>query len=222
MPITVTPGSIVKSVLFIVVPILLLVGFVLTGYQHIPIQYTVGKCMKDYTSMVSYKSRTNEMKSADLNIESAEVLLCYGSPKAQNQNVYGGIVPYDQIWEFGANEPTRIYTDKDLKFGEVVVPKGRYSIYAIPGRWKWEVFISKSTSHWGNEITDEVRAQEIGSFEVRPQYNAEYVEELTIRSTYNEIIAEWGKTRITIPIENIDTGQEVKHTTILSKFWASL
>ncbi|GAB5409447.1 MAG: hypothetical protein BalsKO_18120 [Balneolaceae bacterium] len=222
MPLTITPSTIVKSVIFGLIPLVLLIGFFLTGYTYIPVEYSIGKCLKDYTNTTSYQNRTSELKSSSMHLDDAEILVCYGSPAAKSQNVYGDLIPYDSLWGFGAYEPTRLYTQQDIVLGEVVVPKGRYSIYAIPGRWKWEVFISTSTDHWGDKITDEVKKQEIGSFEVRPQYNHNYVKELTIYPSQKEIIAEWGKTRIVIPVENIDPKKDAKHTTILSKFRASL
>ncbi|MEQ9310111.1 MAG: DUF2911 domain-containing protein [Balneolaceae bacterium] len=222
MPLTIAPSIIVKSVIFGLIPMVILIGFFFTGYQYVPVEYTVGECLKDYRNISSYKDRSSELKSSTIQFDNAEILLCYGNQTTQEKNVYGNLIPFDSLWGFGTYEPTRIYTQKDIILGEVVVPKGRYSIYAIPGRWKWEVFISKSTTHWGNEITDEVRSQEIGSFEIRPQYIAGFVKELTFESNQTEIISEWGNTRIRIPIENIDSGEEVKHTSILSKFWASL
>ena len=208
--------------LFVLIPAVLGLGFFLTGYQYVPVEYTVGKCTKNFASKASYSDKKSKLKSIDINVEDADALLCYGTVAANQKNIYGDQIPYNQVWEFGANDPTRLYTNKDLMVGEVEVPKGRYSIYVIPGKWKWEVFISSSINHLGKNIDYKVREQEIGSFKVRPMYNPEFVEELTIRTNHNEIVAEWGKTRITIPVENIDTGKEVRHTTILSKFWASL
>jgi len=222
MSLIIKPSSVLKTIIFGFIPILIVLGFITTGYKYVPVEYTVGKCLKDYTNAASYKGRSSKLKTTDFKLEEVDILMCYGSPEALDHNIYGDQVPFDQLWEFGANEPTRIYTNKDIVLGELEVPKGRYSIYAIPGKWNWEVFISKSTDHWGNEITTEVRNQEIGSFKVRPQYNSEFVNELTIRPSQNEIIAEWGKTRIRIPIENIDSGEKTKHLTIISKFFSSL
>lgn len=221
MPIKIKPSTIVKTVLFGLIPIVMLIAYAITGYKYIPVEYSLGKCMKDFGNTLAYQERSSELKDAYLNVDDAHILICYGSPNTEYNEVYGKQVPYDELWQFGENEPTRLYTDKDLVIGEVVVPKGRYSLYAVPGKWKWEIFISESIDHWGNNINEKVRSREIGSFEVRPQYNPTFVEELTFRESDNQLIAEWGKTVIRIPLENIDD-QDVKHITILSRFWALL
>lgn len=222
MTILITPKKIILIFLFVLIPAILGVGFFLTGYQYVPVEYTVGKCTKNFASKASYSEQKSELRSVDINVDDADALLCYGTVAAVQKDIYGNQIPYDEIWEFGANDPTRLYSNKDLMIGDVEVLKGRYSIYVVPGRWKWEVFISESINHKGENIDHRVREQEVGSFKIRPQYNPEFIEELTISSNYNEIVAELGKTRINIPVKNIDTGEEIRHTTILSKFWASL
>ncbi len=222
MTLFIRPRTIIVLLLFGLIPALLGAGFFLTGYQYVPVEYTVGKCTKNLVSKASYSGSKGELRSIAINVDDADALLCYSTVAADQKNIYGNQILYDEIWEFGANDPTRLYTNKDLIVGDVEVPKGRYSMYVVPGKWKWEIFISESISHLGEDIDYRVREQEIGSFKVRARYNPEFVEEFTISTTHNEIIAEWGKTKIHIPIKNIDTGEEIKHTTILSKFWTSL
>lgn len=110
-----------------------------------------------------------------------------------------------------ANEPTRFYTTADVDMGGIVLPKGRYSLYAIPGRFDWEIFVSKSISHWGNDINADVRSQEIGSFKIKPKFLQQPVESLTIHteeSTVGEdeldLFIEWEQTRLVIPIKNLE------------------
>lgn len=222
MPLHIPSKYIIAFILFGIVPLLLLSGFYLTGYDYIPVDYTVGTCRKDYTKKKSYENRSAPLKSTSMELDGADILICYGGPSTEQRNVFGSQVSFDEVWELGANEPTRFYTNKDLVLGEVVVPKGRYSLYAIPGRWDWEIFISESISHWGNEIDEKVREKEIGSFEVKPEYNPGFVKELVFRTSENKLIIEWGKTRIVLPVENLESGKETRHTTILSKFNAAL
>lgn len=185
------------------------IGFVImiftTGYKYIPVQVTVGSCMMDYTSPLSYTDRSSPMKQHVLRVDGGDIVVCYGSPSVRGRTIFGDLVPYNQFWRMGANEPTRFYTDNDLVLGEVVVPKGRYSLYAIPRQNTWEIFISESITHWGNDISTKVREQEIGSFEVKREYNSNRVEEFTITSERDELVILWDKVRIRIPIENIES-----------------
>lgn len=196
----------IKKTLLGIIPISIIGFFVATGFHYVPVDLTLGKCMMDYTSPSTYTKRSSLLKSYKFEVDGDEVLVCYGSPSAKDRKVFGGIVPYDQLWRFGANEPTRFYTSVDLVLGEVVVPKGRYSLYAVPSKNSWEIFISTSTYHWGNSITESVLEDEIGSFEIEPEYNALFVESFSIRSSDDELIVEWENMRLRIPIVNIGEG----------------
>lgn len=196
----------IKVTLLGLIPISVVGFFIATGFHYVPVEITLGKCMMDYTSPSTYMERPSPLKSYKFDVEGDEVLMCYGSPSANDREVFGGIVQYDQLWRFGANEPTRLYTSTDLVVGEVVVPKGRYSLYAVPGANEWEIFISNSTFHWGNVITEGVRAEEIGSFEIEPEFNSTFVESFSIRSVEGELIVEWENTRLRIPVVNVGEG----------------
>ena len=198
----------IKLFFLLMIPLGIVAGFGITGYHYVPVEYTLGKCTKDYSNVNSYVERPSPMRSLEFTVDRGEVLMCYGSPSANGREIFGELVPYDQLWRFGANEATRLYTNADLVIGEVVVPKGRYSLYVIPHRNNWEVFISTSTWHWGNDISEKVRSQEIGSFEVPARYNTNFVEELRFstdnRNNRTTLIVEWEKTRVSIPIVSFE------------------
>ena len=204
MPMRLNAPKTIKITLFGVLPFAVVIFFVATGFHYIPVNATIGVCMMDYTSPSTYQERPSPLMSLPFEMEGHKVLVCYGSPSARDRKVFGNLVPYDRLWRFGANEPTRLYTTADLVVGEVVVPKGRYSLYTIPGKDKWEVFISKSTLHWGNMITKSVRGQEIGSFEVRTEQNLTFAESFMIDFSDDELVITWEKTKVRIPIVNLE------------------
>jgi hypothetical protein len=76
--------------------------------------------------------------------------------------VFGGIVAYERPWRTGANEPTRIYTNTDLVVAGILVPAGRYALYTVPGPEEWEIRLTRSILHWGNDLSASVEAREIG------------------------------------------------------------
>lgn len=165
----------------------------------------------DYTAMPTYDERLSPLESHGFKIKGWEMLMCYGQPSLRSRKMIGERVPYNELWRLGANEPTRFYTTADVDMGGIVLPKGRYSLYAIPGRFDWEIFVSKSISHWGNDINADVRSQEIGSFKIKPKFLQQPVESLTIHteeSTVGEdeldLFIEWEQTRLVIPIKNLE------------------
>src|SRR3977135_3768864 len=56
----------------------------------------------------------------------------YGRPQKNERGIFGDLVPYDMIWRAGANEATEIEFYRDVKIDNKKLPKGRYTLYAIP------------------------------------------------------------------------------------------
>jgi len=73
----------------------------------------------------------------------------YSSPRAKGRKVFGGIVPYGEVWRAGANEATTFVTTSDLMVGGQHVPAGKYTIFTIPNQDKWTLIVSKKTGEWG-------------------------------------------------------------------------
>ena len=75
----------------------------------------------------------------------------YSSPRAKGRKIYGGLVPYGEVWRTGANEATTFVTTADLMVGGTHVPAGSYTIFTIPNKHKWTLVISKKTGEWGTD-----------------------------------------------------------------------
>jgi len=73
----------------------------------------------------------------------------YSSPRMKGRKIFGGLVPYGQVWRTGANDATTLVTDTNLRIGDKDVPTGSYTIFTIPNADKWTLVISKKTGEWG-------------------------------------------------------------------------
>jgi DUF2911 family protein len=73
----------------------------------------------------------------------------YSSPRVKGRTIFGGLVPYGEVWRAGANEATTFVTDADLSVGGKTVPAGNYTIFTVPNKDKWTLIISKKTGEWG-------------------------------------------------------------------------
>ena len=146
------------------------------------------------------------MRSTTFSIGSTgAVRVCYGRPSARGRTVFGGLVAYDRPWRTGANEPTRIYTNTDLIMADMRVPAGRYALYTVPGPEEWEIRLTRSILHWGNDLSASVEAQEIGRATIPSDSSDTYVETFTIRSEEAAdgkvvLVLEWESTKVQIPI----------------------
>jgi hypothetical protein len=73
----------------------------------------------------------------------------YSSPRMKGRKIFGGLVPYGEVWRAGANDATTLVTDTNLNIGGKDVPAGNYTIFALPNADKWVLIISKKTGEWG-------------------------------------------------------------------------
>src|SRR5438477_3957393 len=73
----------------------------------------------------------------------------YSSPRVKGRKIFGGLVPYGQVWRTGANEATTFITDTPLTVGGKDVPAGSYTIFTVPNEDKWTLIVSKKTGEWG-------------------------------------------------------------------------
>jgi hypothetical protein len=69
--------------------------------------------------------------------------------------IFGGLVPYDQVWRAGANDATMLHTSAGLEFKGLLVPKGDYSLFVWPDPQQWQLIINKQTGQPGLEYHPE-------------------------------------------------------------------
>jgi hypothetical protein len=130
------------------------------------------------------------------------VKVVYGSPYINGREIFGALVPYQQVWRTGANEATEITFTKDVTFGGADVPAGTYSVFSLPGEREWTVILNKGLGMWGTytykEDQDLVRVAAAASTgtEVQDPFR------ITLKAE-NEVITmtmAWDKTVVTLPI----------------------
>ena len=79
----------------------------------------------------------------------------YSSPRMHDpkthamRKIYGGLVPYGEVWRTGANDATTFVTDTNLTVGGKDVPAGSYTIFTVPNADKWTLIINKKNAEWG-------------------------------------------------------------------------
>jgi hypothetical protein len=73
----------------------------------------------------------------------------YSSPRMKGRKIFGGLVPFGEVWRAGANEATTFVTSADVVVGATLVPAGSYTIFTVPAADKWTLIINKKTGEWG-------------------------------------------------------------------------
>lgn len=83
-----------------------------------------------------------------------EVSIDYSSPGVKGRKIWGGLVPYDEVWRTGANEVTSITFSDAVKVNGNELIAGTYGIHTIPGELEWELIFSKDTEIDGGSNYD--------------------------------------------------------------------
>jgi hypothetical protein len=174
-------------------------AFVLTGIMLVPTTLALGPCLRDFTSPF-WEERASPLASTTFEVGDGAVRVCYGRPSARKRAVFGGLIPYRQLWRTGANEPTRIYTNRTIELAGVRLVPGRYSLYAIPDTNQWRLFITESVTHWGNDLRTGARDKDVGVGIVPVDTTADYIETFTISAEpagdSTLMVLEWERTRV--------------------------
>ena len=102
----------------------------------------------------------------------------YSSPRMKGRKIYGGLVPYGEVWRTGANEATTFVTSSDVVVGGKPVPAGSYTIFTVPTADKWTLIINKKTGEWG--IPYKYESDELARIDMKVSKLPSPVENFTI------------------------------------------
>jgi hypothetical protein len=136
-------------------------------------------------------------------IGEATLSVAYGRPAARGRQIFGNIVPWEQVWRTGANQATMLRTDRDLVIGGTPVPAGSYTLFTIPSATGWQLIVNRQADQWG---TQHDPAQDLARIPMRRESLAERVEQFTI-SVEDEgggrgvLHLAWDDTRASVPVQ---------------------
>ena len=92
--------------------------------------------------------------TTSVTIDGKKITIGYGAPSMRGRKVMGGLVPYGEVWCAGANDATSIDTEADLEIGGMKVPKGSYTLWALPNTSEWKLIVNKQTGQWHTEYRE--------------------------------------------------------------------
>jgi hypothetical protein len=126
----------------------------------------------------------------------------YSSPRAKGRKIFGGLVPYGEVWRTGANEATAFVTTANLSLDGKDVPAGNYTIFTVPNLDKWTLIVNKTTGEWG--IPYKYESAELARADMQASKASAPVENFTISfhemGTGCHMYLDWENTRATIEI----------------------
>jgi hypothetical protein len=142
------------------------------------------------------------LKIQDKASEPLVARVIYSRPQKNGRNVFGELLEYGKIWRLGANEASEIEFYKDVIIGNKSIPKGRYTLYALPNVDKWSIIVNKETDIWGAFRYD--NSKDIVSVDVPVQKLSEPLEAFTMffekTAAGFVLTAAWDNVAVSLPI----------------------
>jgi hypothetical protein len=96
-----------------------------------------------------------------------DIEITYHRPGVKGRGIWGGLVPYGEVWRLGANEATMISFSTPVKVEGHDVPAGKYALFAIPGKDTWTLVLNKKAEQWGAYFYKQ--EEDLLRFDVKPQ-----------------------------------------------------
>ncbi len=95
------------------------------------------------------------------------ITIDYHRPLTRGRRIFGGLLPYGQVWRAGADYNTTIEFSDAVSIDGQPLPKGVYGVHMIPGETSWVVIFSKNSTSWGSFTYDQ--AEDALRVNVTPQ-----------------------------------------------------
>jgi hypothetical protein len=143
-----------------------------------------------------------------------DIEITYNRPGVKGRKIFGGLIPYGQIWRTGADAATRISFSAPVTLNGTAVPAGTYEVFTIPGEAEWTVIVQavKEKAQWGSYAYDQ--KNDTARFAAKPRAAGSPVETFAfgfnnLRDTGATLNMFWENTVVPVQIGVDTVGQLV-------------
>ncbi|HUF05550.1 MAG TPA: DUF2911 domain-containing protein [Aridibacter sp.] len=135
-----------------------------------------------------------------------EVKLVYSRPSAKGRTIFGGLVPYNEIWRTGANASTKLTFKEDVRVAGNPLAAGTYALYTIPGAAEWTMIIHRNLDIRALAGDAYKQADDVFRFTAKPERTGNFVETFTIqfanmKSDAVDVVLIWENTVVPFTVE---------------------
>ncbi|MDZ4836596.1 MAG: DUF2911 domain-containing protein [Candidatus Melainabacteria bacterium] len=133
-----------------------------------------------------------------------DIEITYSRPGVKDREIFGGMVPYGQVWRTGANAATKVVFSTPVKLNGNEIPAGTYALMTVPGKDEWTIIVNKGSDQWGTYKYDE--KSDLVRFKTKVKTLDKPLETFTIdfneiRDDSSNLNLAWEKTCVPIKLE---------------------
>ena len=149
--------------------------------------------------------KSSPQRTAMASVGKAHLHITYHSPGVKGRIIWGGLVPYNQVWATGAHTATNIQINHPIEIDSKKIDAGTYAIFTIPGEKEWTFILNKN---YQQHLTDDYKeTEDLLRLMVKPVEN-KLVQRLTYKVNKTgdgtgTISMEWEKIKIDIPFKTL-------------------
>jgi hypothetical protein len=116
------------------------------------------------------------LDSAEATVQGGSILVEYSRPSLRGRTVES-LAPAGVVWRTGANNATTIRISQALRFPNLTLAPGTYSLFTIPNRSNWTLIFNRQTGQSG---LDYDASQDVGRVQMIVRELTAPVEQFTI------------------------------------------
>jgi len=136
-----------------------------------------------------------------------DIEVTYCRPFKKGREIFGDLVPYNEVWRTGANEATTFSTGTNLTIQGQTLPAGEYTLWTIPDAKEWQIIFNSGHPGWGVGFDEKASREpdlDIVNARVRAESNSQPVEQFTIDLTGNppHLVLAWDDVHTDLALYN--------------------
>lgn len=125
----------------------------------------------------------------------------YSQPSKKGRVIFGGLVPYGEVWRTGANKSTDITFNTDVVFGGKEVKKGTYALFTIPGEKEWTIILNAVPAQKGAFEYEDNKSKNVAEVKEPVGSISKEQEKFTISFEGDNLVFTWDTTQVKVPLK---------------------
>lgn len=124
-------------------------------------------CFNDLFAQTVTTPKVSQKATISQQVGITDITIIYHSPAVNERKIWGGLVPFNQVWRAGANENTIISFSDPVTIEGQILAAGSYGLYMKPKAESVDIIFSSATKNWGTvtPLPEEI----VASVTVTPQ-----------------------------------------------------
>ncbi len=126
--------------------------------------------------------------------------ISYGQPSKRDRAIFGGLVPYGEVWRTGANMSTDLEVKSDVLFGGKELKKGTYAVFTIPGENEWTIILNSKPAQRGAAEYEKNKDKNVLEVKAPVEKSASVQENFTISFQPGNLVFNWDDVIVKVPL----------------------